>query len=162
MLLELERSILEYLTTYGIQVQSWSGKSEDLFLKPKTYPAVRVIIESVNFTEKHSPTIYDTKVDLSFLIFFRSLREKGQGAYTLIENILNLLCGKTFSGFDLRVQNLSLLYQEAGDFCYQLKFAGYGKFTVDYTEEEPITRRITTYEGENQESDIFSEYYQGG
>uniref|UniRef100_UPI00263232DA hypothetical protein n=1 Tax=Sulfurihydrogenibium sp. TaxID=2053621 RepID=UPI00263232DA len=34
--------------------------------------------------------------------------------------------------------------------------------TVDYTEEEPITRRITTYEGENQESDIFSEYYQGG
>lgn len=162
MLIELEQSILEHLNTYGIQAQSWSGKPEDLFMKPKIYPAVRLIIEGVDFTEKHSPYVYDAKVNLSLLIFFRSLREKGQGAYPLIETLLNLLCGNVFNGFDIRVQNLTLLYHEAGDFCYQVKLAGYGKFIVDYREEEQLVRRITTYEGETLETDVKSQHWQGG
>ena len=156
MLVELENTILSHLAEKGLPAQGWSGKPEDLFTKPKTYPAIRLVIEGVDFEEMHSPFAYKAKVNLSFLVFFRSLREQGQGAYPLIETLIRNISAHTFQGFDMRVQNISLLYHEAGDFCYQIKFTGYGRFVIDFIEDEELVRRITTYEGETLETDVIS------
>ncbi len=62
MLLELEDSIIERLKAKGIPASFWSGKPEELFLKPKTFPAVRVIIETADFEEMHFSNTYGAMV----------------------------------------------------------------------------------------------------
>jgi hypothetical protein len=156
MLLELENSIIERLNERGIPASGWSGKPEELFLKPKSFPAVRIIIESVDFEEMHFSNTYSAMVRFSLLVFFRSLRDKGQGAYGIIEDSIKALTGYTASGYDLRLQNISLMFHEAGEFCYQVRFTGYGKYAVELDEAEPLIKRITTYEDDEIISDVYS------
>ncbi|MEJ5227183.1 hypothetical protein [Thermodesulfovibrio sp.] len=156
MLLELENAIIERLGSKGILTHGWSGKPDELFMKPKSFPAVRVVLESADFEEMHFSKVYGAKVRLSLLVFFRSLRDRGSGAYELIEKAIKAITGVTLSGFDLRLQGLSLMYHESGEFCYQVKFTGYGKYVVELDEIEPLVKRITTYEDDEIISDVYS------
>jgi hypothetical protein len=160
MLLEIEEALLRELSTNNIKAEGWSGKPEDLFTKPRTYPAIRLVIEGANLEEMHAPYAYIAQVNLSFLVFFRSLREQGQGAYPFIENLIRVISGKTFAGFDIRAKGITLLYSEAGEFAYELKCIGYGRFVVDYEDREPLVRRITTYQGQELETDVKSIYWE--
>lgn len=157
MLLEIEQAIIERLGQKGISAEAWSGKPDELFYKPKVMPAVRFVLEGIDFHEMQFPGHYGAVLTGSCLVFFRSLRDKGQGAYEVIETILNAISGYEAWGFDLRVKTVKLLYHEAGEFCYQIQFAGYGKYIVPYEEEVTLTRRITTYEGEELSSDVSKE-----
>lgn len=157
MLIELENAIIERLTQKGIQALSWSGKPEELFMKPKTYPAVRVIIESAEFEEMHFSRVYGTKVTVSLLVFFRSLRDTGQGAYHIIQEVAKALTGSEVAGYDLRIKDISLMYHEAAEFCYQVRFTGYGKYVVELDEGEKLVKRITTYEYDEIVSDVYSQ-----
>lgn len=156
MLLELENAIIERLTSKGIQAQSWSGKPDELFMKPKSFPAVRVVFEAADFEEMHFSKVYGARLRLSLLVFFRSLRDKGSGAYEIIEKAIKAITGQTLSGFDLRLQGLSLMYHESGEFCFQVRFVGYGKYVVDLDDVEPLVKRITTYEDDEIISDVYS------
>ncbi len=69
MWLELENALIERLNAKGIPAISWSGKPEELFMKPKSYPAVRVVIESADFEEMQFSTTYFAKVKASLLVF---------------------------------------------------------------------------------------------
>ena len=160
MLLEIEEALLRELSTNGIKAEGWSGKPEDLFTKPKTYPAIRLVIEGADFQEMHAPYAYMAQISLSFLVFFRSLREQGHGAYPLLENLIRAISGKTFAGFDIRAKGITLLYSDAGEFAYQLRCTGYGRFVVDHQDTEPLVRRITTYHGEELETDVKSIYWE--
>lgn len=155
MLQQLENSVLQLLQENDIDALAWSGKPEELFLIPKKLPAVRYILESVDFKEQLSLNHYIANAKFSLLVFFRSLKEKGQGAYSLIENIINSLCTSLPSGFTLSLLGIDLLYHQSAEFCYQIKFNANGKYIISITEEE-LVRRITTYNGEDIISDVFS------
>jgi hypothetical protein len=142
MLIELENALIERLNSKGISAVSWSGKPEELFMKPKSYPAVRVVIESADFEEMQFSNTYFAKVKVSLLVFFRSLKDRGQGAYKVIEKSIKALVG-TVNGFDMRLEKVSLMYHEAGEFCYQVSFVGYGRFVVELDEREPLVQQIT-------------------
>lgn len=156
MLLDIETAIIERLQSKGIPASGWSGKPEELFMKPKSFPAIRIVIESVDFEEKFFSNNYNAEVKLSLLVFFRSLKDKGQGAYEIIENVTKALAGYTASGFDLRIQSISLMYHESGEFCYQVRFNGYGKYIIEIEETEPLVKSITTYEDDKLISDVYS------
>ncbi len=154
MLLEIEDAIINRLSEKGIQAYGWSGKPDELFLKPKLLPAVRVVIEKVDFKEMYYVGHYGCIVQIFVLVFWRSLRDVGQGAYEIIERVINALSGYKAFGFDLIVKSLNLLYHEAGEFCYQIQFVGYGKYIVAEDVSEVLTTRIKTYEGEELISEV--------
>ncbi|MDI6865762.1 hypothetical protein [Thermodesulfovibrio yellowstonii] len=156
MLLELENAIIERLSSLGILAHAWSGKPEELFMKPKSFPAVRVVLESADFEEMHFSKVYGARLRLSLLVFFRSLRDKGSGAYEIIEKAIRAITGAILAGFDLRLQGLSLMYHDSGEFCYHVRFIGYGKYVVELDEVEPLVKRITTYEDDEIISDVYS------
>jgi hypothetical protein len=153
-LIEIETAIVERLQSKGIPAEGWSGKPDELFYKPKTIPAVRVVIEGVDFVEMTFPGHYGAVLTGSCLVFFRSLKDKGQGAYYIIEEILKSIAGYEAWGFDIRLKGIRLMYQEAGEFCYQIQFIGYGKYIAYEVEPEILTTRITTYEGEELSTDV--------
>jgi hypothetical protein len=154
MLLEIEQAIIERLRGKGIPAEGWSGKPDELFYKPKTMPAVRVVLEGVDFAEMTFQGHYGAVVTGSCLVFFRSLRDKGQGAYYIIEVILQSIADYEAWGFDIRVKSIKLMYQEAGEFCYQIQFVGHGKYIACEEELETLTTKITTYEGEEFSTEV--------
>jgi len=148
MLIEFEDAIVSRLKAKGISnTQAWSGRPEELFIKPKTYPAARLIIERLIFEELQSPYAYATGITGSIILFFKSLKDMAQGAYPVLENIINALSGYIAEGYVLRVKKVELLFHEGVDFAYQVEFEGLGRYVVPYEEEEPLTSRIRTYEG---------------
>lgn len=155
MLQQLEDSILQILQDNHIDTLAWSGKAEELFLIPKKLPAVRYILENVDFKEQLSLNHYTVNARFSLLVFFRSLKEKGQGAYSLVENIINTLCTTLPFGFSLSLISIDLLYHQSSEFCYQIKFNANGKYLISIPEEE-LVRRITTYQDDEVISDVFS------
>jgi len=131
----LENQILQALETNGIKAQAWSGKPEELFDKPRYTPAVKVIIENASFEPISSYSFY---VDYSFsvILFFKSLREKGQGAYPLLTSIINTLVKQTqYNALPTRIE---LLAHESGDFVYRINFKANGRYVVPH-QEEPST-----------------------
>jgi len=156
MLIEFENSIVNRLKAKGISnTQAWSGRPEELFMKPRTYPAARLIIERLNFEELHSPYAYVTSITGSIILFFQSLKDMAQGAYPVLENIINALSGYIAVGYELRVKKVELLFHEAVDFAYQVEFEGLGRYVVPYEEEEPLITRIRTYEGETLSTEVY-------
>jgi len=134
----LENQILEALGKAGIKAQAWSGKPEELFDKPRYTPAVKVLIENASFEPISSYSFY---VDYSFsvLLFFKSLREEGQGAYPLITNIINTLVKQTqYNAMPVKIE---LLAHESGDFIYRISFKANGRYVVPEA-EEPLTTQI--------------------
>jgi hypothetical protein len=156
MLIEFEDAIVSRLKAKGINnTQAWSGKPEELFMKPRTYPAARLIIERLIFEELQSPYAYATGITGSIILFFQSLKDMAQGAYPVLENIINALSGYIAVGYILRVKKVELLFHEGVDFAYQVEFEGLGRYVVPYEEEEPLTTRIRTYEGENLSTEVY-------
>lgn len=155
MLEELEESVLQILQQEDINVLAWSGKAEDLSYVPKRLPAIRYILEKVDFAEKQSLNHYEAFAEFSLLVFFRSLKEKGQGAYYIIEDIINKLCTKIPNGFSLSLLNINLLQHQSSEFCWQIKFKAMGKYIITVPEEE-LVKRITLYENDELISDLIS------
>jgi hypothetical protein len=156
MLIEFEDAIVNRLKAKGISnTQAWSGRPEELFMKPRTYPAARLIIERLIFEEFQSPYTYATGITGSIILFFQSLKDMAQGAYPVLENIINALSGYIAEGYVLRVKKVELLFHEGVDFAYQVEFEGLGRYVVPYEEEEPLTSRIRTYEGENLSTEVY-------
>ena len=138
----LENQILQALEQNGIKAQAWSGKPEELFDKPRYTPAVRVLIENASFEPISSYSFY---VDYSFsvLLFFKSLREEGQGAYPLITSIINTLVKQTqYNAMPVKIE---LLAHESGDFVYRISFKANGRYVVPQ-QEEPLTTLINMEE----------------
>jgi len=138
----LENQILEALESNGIQAQAWSGKPEELFDKPKYMPSVKIIMENASFEAISSYSFY---VDYSFsvILFFKSLREKGQGAYPLITSIINTLVKQT--QYNALPTKIELLAHESGDFVYRISFKADGRYVVPQ-QEEPLTTLINMEE----------------
>jgi hypothetical protein len=138
----LENQIITALEQNGIKAQAWSGKPEELFDKPRYTPAVKIIIENASFEPISSYSFY---VDYSFsvILFFKSLREEGQGAYPLITSIINTLVKQTqYDAMPIRVE---LLAHESGDFVYRISFKANGRYVVPQ-QEEPLTTLISMEE----------------
>jgi len=150
MLTELDAQIGNALGELGLTVLSKVDKPTELFTKPKITPAVWYIIEKARF-EPVSSFAFSVDFEVSVFLFYRSLREKGQGAYELLERILSTLSLKT--QFNLVPQGIELYYHESGEFAFLLSFKGNGRFVVPQ-EEEPLTTRITVYEGEEFVSEV--------
>jgi len=150
MLTELDTQIGNALQGLGLTVLSKVDKPTELFTKPKTTPCVWYIIEKAKL-EPVSSFAFSVDFDISVFLFYRSLREKGQGAYELLERILSALSLKT--QFNLVPQGIELYYHESGEFAFLLSFKGNGRFVVPQ-EEEPLTTRITVYEGEEFVSEV--------
>jgi hypothetical protein len=144
MLTELDTQIGNALQSLGLPVLSKVDKPTELFTKPKTTPCVWYIIEKAKF-ERIASFAFSVDFEVSVFLFYRSLREKGQGAYEILERILTALSLKT--QFNLVPQGIELYYHESGEFAFLLSFKGNGRFVVPQ-EEEPLTTRITVYEGE--------------
>jgi len=158
MLIEFEEAILQRLKEKGLtNVQGWSGKAEELFMKPKTYPAVRYVFEGLDLQETLAPNIYNSIIRGSLIVFFQSLKEKGQGAYPILENILNALMWQELNGYMVEIKKIELLFHESIDFAYQVRLEAYGKYIVPFEEKEILTTRITTYEGEELSTDVKKE-----
>jgi hypothetical protein len=134
----LENQILQALEQSGIKAQAWSGKPEELFDKPRYTPAVKVLIENASFEPISS---YSFIVDYSFsvILFFKSLREEGQGAYPLITKLINALAKQT--QYNALPTKIELLAHESGDFVYRLSFKANGRYVVPDT-EEPLSTLI--------------------
>jgi hypothetical protein len=150
MLTELDTQIGNALQGLGLTVLSKVDKPTELFTKPKIAPCVWYIIEKAKF-EPVSSFAFSVDFEVSVFLFYRSLREKGQGAYELLERILSALSLKT--QFNLVPQGIELYYHESGEFAFLLSFRGNGRFVVPQ-EEEPLTTRITVYEGEELVSEV--------
>jgi len=150
MLTELDAQIGNALQSPGLPILSKVDKPTELFTKPKTTPCVWYIIEKARF-EPVSSFAFSVDFEVSVFLFYRSLREKGQGAYELLEKILSTLSLKT--QFNLVPQGIELYYHESGEFAFLLSFRGNGRFIVPQ-EEEPLTTRITVYEGEEFVSEV--------
>ena len=150
MLTELDAQIGNALQSLGLPILSKVDKPTELFTKPKTTPCVWYIIEKARF-EPVSSFAFSVDFEVSVFLFYRSLREKGQGAYELLEKILSTLSLKT--QFNLVPQGIELYYHESGEFAFLLSFRGNGRFIVPQ-EEEPLTTRITVYEGEEFVSEV--------
>lgn len=146
MLSDFQDAIIERLHAKNIPALAWSGKPDELFMKVRSYPSVRIIIESADFEEMHS-YVYGVSLKFSLLVFFRSLKDRGEGAYEIIENIVSALAGFESIGFDIRLKKIDLLSHESGEFCYQIQFVGYGRY-VALVDEEQNVKRITTFLGE--------------
>ncbi|WP_028844727.1 hypothetical protein [Thermodesulfovibrio thiophilus] len=154
MLIEIEQAIINRLKQKGIPAEAWSGKPDELFYRPKAFPTARLVIDAMDFQEMHYTGHYGVVLAGSCLVFFRSLKEKGQGAYEVIENILNAITGFEAWGFDLRIKSVKLMYHESAEFCYQIQFTGYGKYIVSLEDSEILAIRIKTYEGEALSSEV--------
>jgi hypothetical protein len=150
MLTELDAQIGNALQSLGLPVLSKVDKPTELFTKPKTTPCVWYIIEKAKF-ERIASFAFSVDFEVSVFLFYRSLREKGQGAYEILERILTALSLKT--QFNLVPQGIELYYHESGEFAFLLSFKGNGRFVVPQ-EEEPLTTRITVYEGEEFVSEV--------
>jgi len=90
MLTELDTQIGNALQSLGLTVLSKVDKPTELFTKPKITPCVWYIIEKAKF-ERIASFAFSVDFDVSVFLFYRSLREKGQGAYELLERILTVL-----------------------------------------------------------------------
>lgn len=154
MLLEIEQAILNRLQHKGIAAEPWTGKADELFYKPKTFPAVRLVLEGIDFQEMHYVGHYGAILTGSCLVFFRSLRDYGQGAYEIIETVMTALTGFEAWGFDIRIKSVKLMYHESAEFCYQIQFTGYGKYIVSPEEPEILVTRIRTYEGDGLTTEV--------
>jgi len=141
MLLELEDGIISLLREARLNAHPWSGRPEELFEKPKYVPVIRTVIEKVDFTPSSVSKAFELKGMVAILLFFRSLRDEGQGAYPIIKKIINTLTGKTANGFLLTPKDITLLYHESGEFAYKLTFEATGRYVVP-AEEEPLVKRI--------------------
>jgi len=141
MLLELEDGILSLLRSAGLNAHPWSGKPEELFEKPKYVPTIRTVIEKVDFAPLNIAYGFELKGLVAIVLFFRNLRDEGQGAYYIIRKIINTLTGKTANGFLLSPKDITLLYHESGEFAYKLSFEAQGRYVVP-AEEEPLVKRI--------------------
>ena len=86
-------------------------------------------------------------IDFSVFLFFRSLREKGQPAYELIERIINALVNKTH--FNITPISVELFYHESGEFSFRILCKANARYVVPQ-EEEPLTRQITFEEVSNE------------
>jgi len=150
MLTELDAQIGNALQSLGLPVLSKVDKPTELFIKPKTTPCVWYIIEKAKFDPLAS-FAFSVDFEVSVFLFYRSLREKGQGAYELLEKILSALSLKT--QFNLVPQGIELYYHESGEFAFFLSFKGNGRFIVPQ-EEEPLTKRITVYNDEELVSEV--------
>jgi len=150
MLTELDTQIGDALQGLGLTVLSKVDKLAELFAKPKITPCIWYIIEKAKF-ERIASFAFSVDFDVSVFLFYRSLREKGQGAYELLERILTVLSLKT--QFNLVPQGIELYYHESGEFAFLLSFKGNGRFVVPQ-EEEPLTTRITVYGGEELVSEV--------
>ena len=133
----LETQIIQTLINANINAQGWSGKPDELFFRPNYTPFVRVIIDSVDF-QPLSPYSFETKFQFSALLFFKALREEGQGAYPLITNIVNALVKQT--QYNVEPVKVDLLAHESGSFVYRLIFKANGRYVVPYPDETLITQ----------------------
>jgi hypothetical protein len=138
----LENQILQALEQNGIKAQAWSGKPEELFDKPKYMPSVKIIIENASF-EPISQYSFFVDYSFSVILFFKSLREEGQGAYPLITNIINTLVKQT--QYNALPTKIELLAHESGDFVYRISFKANGRYVVPQ-QEEPLTTLINMEE----------------
>ena len=132
MLVEIDSAIVNLLKAQGLAAYSWSGKIEDLFSKPKYIPTIRTVIENALFGEPTNieGTSLKLTITYSLILFFRNLREDASGAYPLIETIISTLSNKDVRGFFAVPKDITLLYQDAGEFVYKISFQLTGLFSV--------------------------------
>jgi len=133
----LENQIIQTLINANINAQAWSGKADELFLRPNYTPFVRIIIESVDF-QALSPYSFETKFQFSALLFFKALREEAEGAYPLITNIINALAKQT--QYNVEPVKVDLLAHESGSFVYRLIFKANGRYVVPYPDDVTVTQ----------------------
>jgi hypothetical protein len=134
----LENQILQALEQNGIKAQAWSGKPEELFDKPRYTPTVKVLIENASF-EAISSYSFNVNYSFSVILFFKSLREEGNGAYPLITKLINTIVKQT--QYNALPTKIDLLAHESGDFVYRISFKANGRYVVPDT-EEPLTTKI--------------------
>ena len=140
MLLELENAVITILKDAGIRAYAWSGEVNELFSRPKETPTLRIVIEKMEF--EPVSLAYKVMGQISILLFFRNLRDEGQGAYPLIAKVINTLSNKIANGFLIKPASVNLLYHEAGEFAYQLTFKAEGRWVIPEG-DEPIVKVIT-------------------
>ena len=169
MLLETEDSIIAQLKAVGFDnVSGWSGKTEELFDKPKRYPAFRVVIEGQKPTKDtialQVPIVQEADTDITVMVFFRSLRDKGQGAYIFLDALRNGLNGFQPS-YQLNVgteeepvletrklgrmiwMGIKLLYKETYEFCYAVNFKMQSMILSQFSENEVLVKEIKFIDG---------------
>lgn len=149
---KVESAIVSLLREKGINASVWSGEKEELFRLPRALPAVRLVLEKATF-QPASSHAYKVTMHYALLLFFRSLTGTSQGAYSLLEDILQTLVHKTH--FNLVPEEINLLYSDAGEYCYNLSVTCQYLFVLP-AEPEPLVKRITTFEGEELVSDVQS------
>ena len=74
------------------------------------------------------------------LVFFRSLRDDGTGAYAIIDRLYRLN-NTVIEGYKLMPAGAKLLLTDTSEFVFQVSFRAEGR-EVLYSEEEVLTRRI--------------------
>ncbi|QID32325.1 hypothetical protein [Pampinifervens florentissimum] len=122
-------------------VQLWSGKPEDLLKRPNTYPAIRVIVQKHDLKSFDIfDASYESVFDISLLVFYKSLRDDGTGAYSIIDRLYKLN-NHVVNGYTIKPRGSQLLMSDTSEFIFEVKFVAEGK-EVLYKEDEVLTRRI--------------------
>ncbi len=135
-------------------VQLWSGKPEDLLRRPHTYPSIRILIEGHKLEPASlSSAGFLSTFELSFLVFFKSLRDKGEGAYPIIEKLYQLN-SNVINGHRLTPSGMKLLITETGEFVYQVYFTASGHITIYPEEKEVLTKGITLVDEDTEEEKV--------
>ncbi len=159
MILQIEQSLIDRMTAAGLpNVSGWSGKAEDLLTVPKTVPAIRVVFGGSTFGEPETvtpmanefveqPTAYNivqpAQNQFAVLLYFRSIKQEGQGTYDLQDAIRNSLAGyKTKYGIVTPVSQKLLFSSPSGEFIYSTAFNLAGIVTSGWNEVEPIVKDI--------------------
>jgi hypothetical protein len=99
---------------------------------------VKVLIENASF-EAISSYSFNVNYSFSVILFFKSLREEGNGAYPLITKLINTIVKQT--QYNALPTKIDLLAHESGDFVYRISFKANGRYVVPDT-EEPLTTKI--------------------
>lgn len=159
MILQIEEALIDRMKKAGLpNVSGWSGKAEDLLTVPKTVPAIRVVFGGSTFGEPETvtpmaneyieqPTAYNivqpAENQFAVLLYFRSIKQEGQGTYDLQDSIRNSLAGyKTKYGMVIPVSQKLLFSSTSGEFIYSTAFKLDGKAISGWDESEPLVKDI--------------------
>lgn len=140
---KLENGIVQVVKELGFEnVQLWSGKPEDLLKRPNAYPAIRIVIEKHELRPLDIFNAgFESTFDLSLLVFFKSLRDDGTGAYAIIDRLYRLN-NAIVEGYKLTPTGARLLMTDTSEFVFQVSFKAEGR-EVLHDEKQVLTKHIT-------------------
>ncbi len=132
-------------------ILEWSGDPKELLSRPKNVPALRVVYDRTDFSDTETisnPLVQDTDHRFDVIVFYRSLRDKGNEVYPLIDAVYEALDGFQTDYGKVYPVGIQLLSHEAMEFVYVVSFSVKGLTQSGIEEDGNKTTQINFIENE--------------